>query len=575
MARAHFALLAALFCAGCWMSAHVDELLDRPVCDTLDTDAICKDIFGGSSSGEAGWSTGAIVTTTADPGGGSGGGAGSTGGSTGPGDPELPDEADAGLWASLSVSPTSVTAVMNVDVTLAWSGPVETVDLFDNNTPILLDVPPAAALHTLKVTSDQVPGDGTHHLRAVARAADGRSVQAHAELEIDVKSGGWEDWASPVPGELTAYTGAAMLGDDVVAVGYVLSEVIVDMKKVPAILLAVTVLDVENKGQPKFPPRVFEAITWSGESPGPAVAVDPGGAVYVTATVPFQDTTRSVLYKLDPGTLEPIDDPAYGLADEDATALALCQDHVVVAGSIRTDDNPKRYDMRVSWLSRETLDLAASRPWAAPISEDPPNFRSERAYGVACVGGEVVVAGTREIYDDDLQLDLVRTVVLRYATKNEDPKVWTSKGDPLPEDAGLAVAPTKDGGFAVVGWARLQFGTVRQALTLKFKPDGSLHWPRLEPTPGEDATGRAIAEDLEGKLIVAGSRFQAKKDLDAWIFAIPGKEGLRTWEELRNGSGNGPDEAYGLALDEWGYSHAVGGKIEGFEVRAFALRLYP
>lgn len=553
-----------------------DALANLPVCDGVDTDAVCKELHGESSSGGPTWSTGAIVTTTADPGGSGDGGDGSSGttGSTGSDQPPPSGDADAGLWASLSASPSSVSEVMNVDVTLAWDGPVETVDLFDNDQSLLLGAPPAAALYTLKVTSEQAPGDGMHELRAVVHAADGRTAEALAPLYIDVPHGGWEDWTYTVPNQLTAYTGAAMLGENVVVVGYALGEVIVDMKKVPATLLAVAVLDGNNMGQPKFPPRVFEPITWSGESPGPAVVVDPDGAVYVAATVPSAGTTRSVLYKLDPETLEPLDDPVYGLPGDDATAVALCQDHVVFAGSTRTNDNPKRYDLRTTWLAKETLNLARSHPWNAPISEDATNDRSERGYGVACVGGKSVVVGTREIADDNLQLFL-RTVVLHYPTKDEDPEVWTSSGDPLPEDAGLAVASTKDGGFAVVGWTRLKGSTVRQALTLKFNPDGSFAWPRLEPTPGEDAVGRAIAEDLEGKLIVAGSRFQTKKDLDAWFFAIPGEKGKRTWEELRNGSGNGPDEAYGLALDGWGYSHAVGGKIEGFEIRAFALRLYP
>ena len=87
--------------------------------------------------------------------------------------------------------------------------------------------------------------------------------------------------------------------------------------------------------------------------------------------------------------------------------------------------------------------------------------------------------------------------------------------------------------------------------------------------------GTSLAEDLEGKLIVAAGREQPGKNLDAWIFAVSGQLGPTTWELLRNGASDGPDEAVGLVLDELGYIHTVGSELVNLEIHAFALRLFP
>ena len=44
---------------------------------------------------------------------------------------------------------------------------------------------------------------------------------------------------------------------------------------------------------------------------------------------------------------------------------------------------------------------------------------------------------------------------------------------------------------------------------------------------------------------------------------------------FRKRSSDGPDEAVGLALDAWGYIHAVGAELDDLLVHAFALRLFP
>jgi len=580
MARSLSILSVALACAGCGIDADIAAVQARPVCDTdtFDTDAVCKDIYGGSSSSGADWTgTGGIMTTTIDPdttGGvasevsGDGDGGSSSSDGAGP-----PGDADAGLSAKLSVSTAQVFEVMDVDVALTWSGPVSAVDLHLGDMPLVIGAPPAAALYTLKVTSDDVPGNGKRDLCALVHAVDGRTVSTCTELDIAVTKGGEEDWkTSPFDTAVSALTSAAVLGDGLAIAGYMMPQ-----GEVPKLVVAV--LDAD--GNLRFAPRVFDhqqdkTITWSGEASGPALTVDPDGSIYVAATVVDGSTTRRMIRKLDPDTLEDVHDPRFGNLDEDATALALCQGRVVVVGSVRTATKPNRYDLRVWWLSEESgFEIGQPSTFAAPPSEDDKNALSERAYGVACVGGEVVVVGTRGVWPDVGDPEHVRTVVLRFAAPGAVPDVWTSPGDVLAEDAALAVTPTKNGGFAVTGWTREQGpGGVRQVLSRRFGPGGVHLWPRPELTPSGEAIGRALAEDLEEKLIIVGGRKQPMMDWNAWILAAADQNSQPVWDKVYDVD-QGPDEALGLALDAWGYPHVVGTEFEDLKMRAFALRLYP
>ncbi|MCY1055981.1 hypothetical protein [Nannocystis sp. SCPEA4] len=165
-------------------------------------------------------------------------------------------------------------------------------------------------------------------------------------------------------------------------------------------------------------------------------------------------------------------------------------------------------------------------------------------------------------------------MILRHTLDGEPLAEWTSPGEQLGEDAGMAITPLRDGGFVVVGWGR-DLGSIRQVMTSWFSAEGELVATRIEPTPSNDAIGFAVGEDREGKIIIAGALQQPLTDANAWIFAVPGPTGAPAWEVIRNGPGQGPDEAAGLAVDAWGYTYVVGSEFDALQPRAFALRLYP
>ena len=105
-------------------------------------------------------------------------------------------------------------------------------------------------------------------------------------------------------------------------------------------------------------------------------------------------------------------------------------------------------------------------------------------------------------------------------------------------------------------------------------PRSRAGYARVEPTSA-DAVGFAVGEDREGKIIIAGTLQQPLTDVNAWIFAVPGPVGAPVWEVVRNGPGQGPDEAAGLAIDAWGYTYIAGSEFDALQPRAFALRLFP
>jgi hypothetical protein len=553
------------------------EFGDLPVCDTLDTEPVCKDIYGTSTgdlatSGDESPTTEIAGEATST----SSGGVDWTshGDETSGGEPDAPGLARP-FTASLTAWPTSQVKLPGpVQLLLNVEGPADRVDLYDSDAPLLLDAWPAVDLHVLQVTSSLHPGNGVHPLRAVVHADDGRVVEATLDLEIAVPPGGSQDWMHTLNAQLSAYTSAAMLGPDLAVAGYIQGE--------DGVKLAVARLDTAT-GAVLSGPRILGDITWSGEARGPVLATAPDGAVYVAATRPLGDTITRILYKLRMDGPEPTLEwglPVTGDQDESVHAIAFLGDTVALAGAVRTHANPPRYDLRVGWLSTSTGDLHYLRDFAAPADDDLDNELSEQAHGLAVAHDELVVVGTREVKLPNKLEPVTRTVVLRYGPEAQLLGEWTSPGDLNAEDGALAVAALAGGGFAVTGWTR-EPAAERQVLTRAFAADGAFLWSRLEPTPGFDAVGHALAEDLEGKLVIAGSRerpYGPKQDpssLDAWIFAAPGPFGARTWEVFHAGVSNGPDEAFALVLDDLGYAHPVGATLLGLEIHAFALRLFP
>ncbi|WAS99234.1 hypothetical protein [Nannocystis punicea] len=459
------------------------------------------------------------------------------------------------------LTPTSVDKVGEVQVMVSTSRPVATIDVFDGDVPLALGATPGDPVCVFEVTSDNVPGDGTHTIRAVAHAADGVSGQAEKDLTIDVAPGGIDVWPPYVQvGPINGFTSATLLDDAAIAAA--------GFYETQQGLEAVAVKIDGATGKLEAGPVALGKVALASAGSGPAIAASDDGAVFVASTQLGPMWAVSKVWLDKPLSFEW---KATGDLKTKALAVTVAGPFVIVVGALEV--SPGTHDLRVWWLAAEDGALLHEAPFAASLADDPPNKLDEIGRGVAIVGDEVIVVGERMIWGDDNKT-YRRAVVLRYSLAGELLDEWTSPGEILAEDGAMGVAPLRGGGFVTVGWGRNLF-TIRQVMTRWFSAAGQAGPVRVEPTPGNDAIGYAIGEDREGKIIIAGSRKQPATDTDAWIFAIPGPLGAHAWDVVRNGPGQGPDDAAGLAIGPWGHVSVVGSEFSDLQPRAFALRLYP
>ena len=458
------------------------------------------------------------------------------------------------------VSPSPATAVGEVQVSVWTSRPVASIDLYDGDAPLVLGAAPANPVHVFEVTSDDAPGDGTHTIRAVAHAADGVSGQDVEDLVIDVQPGGTDVWPPYVKaGPINGFTSAALLGNGIGVAGFFETN---------QALEAVAVRIDGGKGQPEGATVLLGPVAATGGGRGPAIAAAGDDAAFVAWTRPDNGSTRWAVSRVVFGEAK---GPTWsGPPKTSAHAIAVAGDVLIVVGAVEAGT---AHDLRVWWVSAVSGEVLHEQAFAASPAEDNFNKWDEVARGVAIVASEIVVVGERETKNHDFQ-DVRRTVILRFSLEGEALGEWTSPGELMDEDAGMAVAPLRGGGFIVTGWGRNLVSAKRLVLTRWFTAAGDAGPVRIEPTT-TDAVGFAVGEDREGKIIVVGAVQQPLTEADAWIFAVSGPLGEHTWDVVRNGPGQGPDETAGLAVDAWGYVYAVGSEFDALQPRAFALRLYP
>ncbi|WAS95082.1 hypothetical protein [Nannocystis punicea] len=520
--------------------------------------------LGGTSGSTSGTSNDAPPDSSSpDP------GSSTTGGSASHGEGSSSEGAgdDGGKAVPVEVeisflNPSPMIEVGEVQVSVWTSRPVASVDIFNGDAPLVLGAAPQNPVHVFEVTSDDVPGDGTHTIRAVAHAADGVSGEDVEALTIDVQPGGTDVWPPYVKaGPINGFTSAAIRGNGIDVAGYFETK---------DGLEAVAVRIDGTKGQPEGEPIELGSVAVTGGGRGPAIAVgDEDDAAFVAWTMPDSGSTRWAMSRVKFG--EGKEPTTIGGLGSSVNAITVDGDVLILVGA--DEVNAGTHDLKVWWLSATGGQVLDEQTFAAPGEDDFFNEWDEVARGVAIVDGEIVVVGERQILGNNNQL-VRRTIVLQYGLGGEPLAEWTSSGELLDEDAGMAVAPLHAGGFVVTGWGRDK-GSIRQVLTRWFSAENETGTLRIEPTPSNDAIGFAIGEDREGKIVIAGALQQPKTDANAWIFAIPGPVGVPVWEVIRNGPGQGPDEAAGLALDAWGYAYVAGSEFDELQPRAFALRLYP
>ncbi|MCY1010847.1 hypothetical protein OV079_35845 [Nannocystis pusilla] len=289
--------------------------------------------------------------------------------------------------------------------------------------PLVMGAAPGNPVHVFEVTSEDVPGDGMHTIRAVAHAADGVSGESSEALLIDVQPGGSDVWPPYVKaGPINGFTSAALRGNGIDVAGYFETN---------DGLEAVAVRIDGTKGQPEGAPVLLGPVAVTGGGRGPAIAAAGDDAAFVAWTQADKGSTRWAVSRVKFGEAK---GPVWtGPSKTSANAIAVVDDMLIVVGGIEI--GPNTHDLGVWWVSAESGDVLDVQTFAPPPGDDPNNWRDEVARGVAMVDDEVVVVGERETKNLDDAL-VRRTVVLRYSLVGEALSEWTSPGELMDEDGG-------------------------------------------------------------------------------------------------------------------------------------------
>ena len=293
-----------------------------------------------------------------------------------------------------------------------------------------------------------------------------------------------------------------------------------------------------------------------------AVAVDPEGFIVAAGTALVGNDLRMYLVRFNSEgervweVLEGVGTSARGVAVQpDGT--------IYVTGTIITGKAPERTDL-MTWVYDKDKTAHGADQFDDPT--DKLKVRSESGRGIAVLkNGRVVVVGMAEVERGEPVKDTyLRAVAILYEGKGTRVKVWTSPGDKMLHDAGLAVTPTGDG-VALCGYAQADPSDPAdktQILLRWLSADlEEVQAPRLEQTQGE-AKCNALAYNREGSLIIGAEVVKGAQGNDIWIFAVRDAASLVVNYLQRNGVDGGDDRVVGLACDYmcgWIGAESVGG----------------
>ncbi|MDF1672990.1 MAG: SBBP repeat-containing protein [Vicingaceae bacterium] len=156
---------------------------------------------------------------------------------------------------------------------------------------------------------------------------------------------------------------------------------------------------------------------------------------------------------------------------------------------------------------------------------------------------------------------LLLTLLTLLSTSNAQINVlwesrFTSAG--LNSDSGKEIAIDNAGNVYVTGTSYTSFTNGYDILTIKYDPLGNQLWTSTFNGSGSALDeGRDIAVDKNGNVYVTGYTASTGPNYD-YVTIKYDAAGAQQWASLYNGSANGFDEAYSLAIDTSGNTYVTG-----------------
>lgn len=149
---------------------------------------------------------------------------------------------------------------------------------------------------------------------------------------------------------------------------------------------------------------------------------------------------------------------------------------------------------------------------------------------------------------------------------------YTSSG--TNSDSGKEIAVDASGNVYVTGTSYTNASSGYDIVTIKYDPLGNQLWASTFNGSGNGLDeGRDIAVDASGNVYVTGYTTSTGPNYD-YITIMYNSGGTQQWATPYNGTGNGYDEAYSLAIDNLGNCYVTGGSDAGGQGSNFVTVMY-
>ncbi|MFC6226064.1 SBBP repeat-containing protein [Hymenobacter artigasi] len=287
------------------------------------------------------------------------------------------------------------------------------------------------------------------------------------------------------------------------------------------------------------------ASTYNGPANGPddarAIAVDNSGGVYVMGTSPgvSDNDYATVRYAAATGAqswASRSSGPASG-SDDQARALAVDAGGVYITGSSQAPGaSPSLYTVKIQ-AATGAVGWSDAYSGAASLSDLATSIAVDNA-------GNSYVTGT----SSGSTVGSNRLVTIKYSPAGQ--QLWLSE---YSGGQASAIAVDNAGGVYVAGTKNGDYVTIRYAAAT-----GAQTWASTYngPANGYDIV-TALAVDNAGVYVTGASGGGASGD-DYATVRYASATGAQTWASTYNGPGNGPDAPYGIALDDAGGVYVTG-----------------
>jgi hypothetical protein len=138
-------------------------------------------------------------------------------------------------------------------------------------------------------------------------------------------------------------------------------------------------------------------------------------------------------------------------------------------------------------------------------------------------------------------------VTVKYDTAGDRQWVSRFRGSGSGDDVGKDMVLLGNGDVLVAGYSKGS-GTGFDLTAIRYRPDSDTAWVRHYNGPaGDDDFGTAVATDPEGNIYVVGHSRDASDNDDILVVKFDGA-GNRLWAETYDGTANGGDLGYGIAV---------------------------